>query len=163
MIDSILHPWEKVNWTKLNESSAPALLHHKFWVKGDFDELLIADEDTDKDEHPMVVDPGPAEFIEGSSRVIEVPAEVIEDPAEDDDQVDDDIDDDQVDDDVGPECHVLRIDVPSIGWSSIWVRKEYLRMYRHCVEHFEPGRHSQFMSPSLIVTGQPGIGEFFTF
>jgi hypothetical protein len=65
------------------------------------------------------------------------------------------------DDDVSPKCHVLDIGIPGFEWSKIWIRKEYIRMYKRCKDHFKPGPHNKFQSPSLVVTGQPGIGKFF--
>ena len=62
--------------------------------------------------------------------------------------------------DIGPECHILNSGIPDER-SLLWVRKEYIQMYKHCRDHFK--HHSpMFQSPSLIVTGQPGIGRCFT-
>ncbi|KAN0127599.1 hypothetical protein V8E53_014577 [Lactarius tabidus] len=66
---------------------------------------------------------------------------------------------DAEDDEVSPKCHVLDIGIPGLEWSKIWIRKEYIRMYQRCKDHFKPGLHNKFQSPSLVVTGQPGIGK----
>lgn len=62
--------------------------------------------------------------------------------------------------DIGPECHVLDFEIPHFGRSKLWVRKEYIRMYKRCKDHFKPGPY-QYQSPSLVVTGQPGIGKSY--
>ena len=121
MIDSILHPQEKANWAKLDDTDKLVQLHHKFWVQGDYDKALNVE-----DEGTTEVDGGAAE----------------------------------ADDDVGPECHILDSGIPDER-SKLWVRKEYIRMYKYCEDHFKPGPYV-FQSPALIVTGQPGIGKFFT-
>lgn len=64
------------------------------------------------------------------------------------------------DGDIGPECHVLDSGIPDER-SKFWVRKEYIRLYKRCEDHFKPDPY-MFSTPALIVTGQPGIGKFFT-
>ena len=140
MIDSILYPRHKAKWEKLDESDDLLVrLHRKFWLDGNYDASMNASElDTDyKTVEPM-------EGIEDG----EGPAEVIEGIAEDND-------------DVGPECCVLDLETPKPGFSKLWVRKEFFRMYDQCKDHFE-AHHAADQSPSVIVTGQPGIGKIFS-
>ena len=65
------------------------------------------------------------------------------------------------DDDIGPNCHVLNIGIPTLGPTKLWIRNEYVRMYKHCENHLETNRN-EFKSPAMVVTGQPGIGKCFT-
>ena len=62
------------------------------------------------------------------------------------------------DDDIGPNCHVLDIGIPTLGLTQLWIRNEYIRMYKHCEDHFETNRNES-KSPAVVVTGQPGIGK----
>ena len=50
--------------------------------------------------------------------------------------------------------------------SNVWVRKEYIRMYSRCTKHFEtnPCKRKRTLqsNPSIVITGQPGIGRYST-
>jgi hypothetical protein len=49
--------------------------------------------------------------------------------------------------------------IPDID-AKIWVRKEYIRLYDYCNEFFKS--ESANKKPiSVVITGQPGIGECF--
>ena len=63
-------------------------------------------------------------------------------------------------DDIGPNCHVLDIGIPTLGLTKLWIRNEYIRMYKHCEDHLETNRNES-KSPAVVVTGQPGIGRCF--
>ena len=63
-------------------------------------------------------------------------------------------------DDIGPNCHVLDIGIPTLGLTKLWIRNEYIRMYKHCEDHLESNRNES-KSPAVVVTGQPGIGRCF--
>ena len=75
-------------------------------------------------------------------------------PLEPEDEGDDD-------DDIGPNCHILDIGIPTLGLTKLWIRNEYIRMYKHCEDHLETNRNES-KSPAMVVTGQPGIGKCFT-
>ena len=61
------------------------------------------------------------------------------------------------DDDIGPNCHILDIGIQALGLQKVWIRNDYIRMYKYCEEHFETN-FDKAKSPAVIVTGQPGIG-----
>ncbi|KAI9429783.1 hypothetical protein H4582DRAFT_2024675, partial [Lactarius indigo] len=62
-------------------------------------------------------------------------------------------------DETGPGCHKLSICIPSI-WPELWVRKEYIRLYGYCNKYLELHR-DKHKAPSVVVTGQPGIGKSY--
>ena len=64
-------------------------------------------------------------------------------------------------DDIGPNCHILDIGMPTLGLTRLWIRNEYIRMYKHCEDHLETNRNES-KSPAMVVTGQLGIGKCFT-
>jgi hypothetical protein len=155
MIDTILYPEDKAKWEKLSsDKRVEVQLHRKFWIQGEYNELFNVEEEAAEDDKgaAMVIEDTVedakrlAEAIEGITGVVEGITRVVEDATEDDD-------------DVGPECH-LDVGISGPGRWKIWVRKEYIRMYKRCKDHLETNRHKS-QSPSLIVTGQPGIGKFF--
>jgi hypothetical protein len=145
MIDSILHPREKAKWEKLDGDEEEVQLHRKFWVQCEYNKLFKVEEEAAEDAElaAKVID-----AVEIAKCVAEVIEGVVGGAAEDDD-------------DVGPECHLLDVGISDPGRWKIWVRKEFIRMYKRCKDHLETNRQGS-QSPSLIVTGQPGIGEFFT-
>jgi len=59
-------------------------------------------------------------------------------------------------------CFSLELGIPGLRISKLWVRKDYLRIYDHCHEHCEEVRKAEHLSPSAIITGQPGVGECFS-
>jgi len=59
-------------------------------------------------------------------------------------------------------CFSLELGIPGLRISKLWVRKDYLRIYDHCNEHCEKVRKAEHLSPSAIITGQPGVGECFS-
>ena len=63
-----------------------------------------------------------------------------------------------VEDDINAGCYILDIDIPSIK-EKIWVRADYIRMFKFA-EEFYAENTSKSLSPCLVITGQPGIGEF---
>ena len=69
----------------------------------------------------------------------------------------------EVGDNVGPECPFLEFGIPAFPRPTLLVRREYIQMYKRCVDHLKPCDRApkKFKSPSLVVTGQPGIGRFF--
>jgi hypothetical protein len=91
------------------------------------------------------------------------------DAGEDGDESEEDVDidvegegDSGGDDDFMEGCYVLDIDIDGIE-GSIWVRAEYIRIFNHIAE-----LHNKLVSSirrdkksyCVILTGQPGIGEF---
>lgn len=126
-MDSIIFPHYQDGWKKLVEPDPLVQLHHKFWVKGNYNKLLNAD-----------LDEGATQAVSSATGTAE----------------------DEDDSDVGPECYVLETGIPGFQPPNIWVRREYIRVYKHCVDYFKPENTNKHTSPSLVVTGQPGIGMF---
>ncbi|KAI9438090.1 hypothetical protein H4582DRAFT_234085 [Lactarius indigo] len=62
-------------------------------------------------------------------------------------------------DETGP-GYILNLGIPRIQRSVLWVRKEYIWLYGYCDKYLESLRHEQ-TPPSVVVTGQPGIGKSY--
>lgn len=60
--------------------------------------------------------------------------------------------------DIGPRCYVLNVDIPGLE-GKIWVRADYIRIFEFA-EKFYAESSSNPKPPCLVITGQPGIGEF---
>jgi hypothetical protein len=93
-----------------------------------------------------------------------------EDASEDEDESEDDVDIDgegeeeekEDEDDFMEGCYVLDIDIDGIE-GSIWVRAEYIRIFNHIEElrnKLISSKRKDKKSYCIILTGQPGIGEF---
>ena len=117
MIDSILHRRQKAKWEKLDDMEELVQLHRKFWIQGEFANILLNPREPEDEGYGG--------------------------------------------DDIGPNCHILDIGIPTLGLTKLWIRNEYIRMYKHCEDHLETNRNES-KSPALVVTGQPGIGKCFT-
>ena len=65
------------------------------------------------------------------------------------------------DDEIGPGCHILDIGIPALGCMKLWIRKEYIRVYNYCNDYMEANWNGQ-LSPSMVIMGSPGIGQFLT-
>jgi hypothetical protein len=63
-------------------------------------------------------------------------------------------------DDIGSGCYPLDIGVETME-GKIWVRSEYIRMFTFAEELYAENKSNLVLSPCLVITGQPGIGEFF--
>jgi hypothetical protein len=75
----------------------------------------------------------------------------------------DDAGDDEADDDeIGPDCYIFDAEIPDLKRSTLWIRKEYIRLYKCCNEFLEKHRNNE-EPPSVVITGQPGIGKCRTF
>lgn len=77
-----------------------------------------------------------------------------------------DVDEDEdmgEEDEVGPGCGILDTGITALGRSKLWIRQEYLRLYKYCDDHLG-SKSSNILqeSPSVVITGQPGIGKCFT-
>ncbi len=72
---------------------------------------------------------------------------------------DEDAEEDE-EDGIGPGCYILDLGIPDIGRSKLWIRREYIRLYKYYNEYLESRRKEQ-VPPSVVITGQPGIGERF--
>ncbi|KAJ3510252.1 hypothetical protein NLJ89_g4784 [Agrocybe chaxingu] len=77
--------------------------------------------------------------------------------------LDDEADDGEVD--ILPGCYALKIGIPGFGYTSIWLRAEYIRIFNVCEEYFaeitgrQAKKDSSRRPPSFVISGQPGIGK----
>ena len=61
---------------------------------------------------------------------------------------------------VSPANFPISFDIEDLDPSGLWVREEYVLFYDYCVAYFnKPNIRSAPEPPSIIITGQPGIGE----
>jgi|SRR6266850_1847148 len=78
------------------------------------------------------------------------------------------MDDDEDQSEVGPGCFILNFDIKPFPTTKLWIRKDYIRMYDHCHQYVNDVRNSELQGevppipPSVVITGQPGIGEYFS-
>lgn len=56
----------------------------------------------------------------------------------------------------------FRLDLGHHFDSKLWVRKDYIRIYDYCVNRYEHVRNKLRKAPSVVITGQPGLGECFS-
>ena len=63
-------------------------------------------------------------------------------------------------DDIGAECFALNLGIIDIQYSKLWVRQDYIRIYDHCVKRHARPPAIEGTAPSIVITGQPGIGVF---
>ena len=61
---------------------------------------------------------------------------------------------------IGPECYVHKTEIPGFQPLNLWVRREYISMYKCCMDYFKPENTNKHKSPLLVVTGQPRIIMF---
>ena len=59
-----------------------------------------------------------------------------------------------------PGCYVLDIGVMRLGVSRLWINPDYIKIYDAIKDHYDYCTELQGRAPSVIVTGQPGTGEF---
>jgi hypothetical protein len=73
------------------------------------------------------------------------------------------VDDRNMENEMGPGCYVLDIGVDTIGCSQqIWIRQDYIRIYEHCERYYlKVANIKSPRPPSVVITGQPGIGKCF--
>ncbi|CAA7262754.1 unnamed protein product [Cyclocybe aegerita] len=64
-----------------------------------------------------------------------------------------------------PGCYALKVGIPGFGYTSIWLRAEYIRIFNVCEEYFakitgrQAKKDSSRRPPSFVISGQPGIGK----
>ena len=63
------------------------------------------------------------------------------------------------DDDVIEGCYFLEIDIEDMDFKRIWIRAEYIRIY-NALEDLHRTPAYLPVAPAVVITGQPGIGEF---
>jgi hypothetical protein len=79
--------------------------------------------------------------------------------------MDDDSDEGQGE--IGPGCFALNLGIGFFQAQSLWVRRDYLRFYDRCNLYCDSVRNSELnegpkTAPSVVITGQPGIGRCFS-
>jgi hypothetical protein len=66
---------------------------------------------------------------------------------------------------IGPNRYALDIGFEDIGCSKvIWIREDHVRIYEYCERYYEEITKSRSpRPPSVVITGQPGIGKCFSY
>ena len=122
-------PEDVPQWIRILDSESFAQLHAKFWG-ADLQEEETRWRKTQSEDGPMNVD-------------------VDNETAEEDEE-----------DETGPGCYILSLPWMRDTTKTIWIRQEYIRVYDFCEEYLKFCRNNKLQaSPSVVVTGQPGIGE----
>ena len=62
---------------------------------------------------------------------------------------------------IGPGCGILDFGIPHLKPSRHWIRKDYIRLYKYCDEYMTSSLDKD-KHPSVVITGQSGIGKHFT-
>jgi hypothetical protein len=63
--------------------------------------------------------------------------------------------------DIGPDCFMLNLDI-NFSPSKLWVRQDYIRIYDYCKKRHASGPLTTGRQRSVVLTGQPGVGEFLS-
>ena len=74
-------------------------------------------------------------------------------------EVDDgnDEEDENIGNKFGPGCYILDLGGHyGFRCSKLWIRQDYIKIYDHCERTYEAAKKT---APSVLITGQPGIGE----
>src|ERR1700722_7090551 len=133
----LLMEWESFKANPV--SSAPAEWHTGFWG------TRIADEQKSCDAQPPVSMEGSGLGNEGrdGNEITESEGVSLDD-----------------DDDLIPGCDFLYSDIETFPYRKIWIRAEYIRIY-DAIEAWYDEPSILPMAPAMVITGQPGIGEFW--
>jgi hypothetical protein len=130
------YPDDTPPWLKLSDSHPLSELHTKYWS------------------HP----------IQGNEPELQPPSEsqAISDEGQ---AMDDDSGEGQRE--IGTGCFVLDLGIESLQTQTLWVRMDYLRFYEYCNLYCNSVLDSQLghrpkTAPSVVITGQPGIGRCFS-
>ena len=60
---------------------------------------------------------------------------------------------------VGPGCFALDLEISYLQASRLWIRKDYIRIYDECKKNYDRPRSGVPKPRSVVITGQPGIGD----
>jgi DNA replication protein DnaC len=65
---------------------------------------------------------------------------------------------------VSPTNFALSFDIEDFDPSGMWIRKDYGLLYDYCTNYFnEPNVKTGDEAPSVVITGQPGVGKWHDF
>jgi hypothetical protein len=74
-----------------------------------------------------------------------------------------DKDDENTENQIGPGCYLLDVGVMDLGRSQLWIRKDYIMIYDRCEDIYNHIKYDESrIVPSVVITGQPGIGKSFS-
>ena len=148
-------------WVKVTDKEALAPFHTKFWGKSMEDEEAEwrkeprqiegpGDEDEDEGRHEgkgkgRAIDEGEDEVMDTDEDEPETDADELEGEATDEDQ------------DVIPGCYPFNVGIEDI---TVWIRADYIRVFEGLQRSFEKAMKQRGRTPSAVITGQPGVGEF---
>jgi hypothetical protein len=129
-------------------SGFSAQWHSEFWGKA-----MADDEEDWRNTQSPIASTGTVSGGSESDCMDELEGKGSDEPQEDDADDSDTDDTDSEDDDIIPGCCMLNMS--SVG--RFWIRADYIRIFdeiEHFLSHFIP----PFRPPSVVITGQPGIG-----
>ena len=70
------------------------------------------------------------------------------------------VDYDEDESDIGPGCYALDFGMEHLERSKLWIRNDYLRIYDYCNKHYDRVKSlGSGIAPSVVITGQAGVGE----
>jgi hypothetical protein len=134
-----------IEWSssRVSRDYPVAQLHAKFWGKSMDDE----EEEWRKTQPPI---PSTGSELQHEDQDID---DRMDEGADESDGTD-------RDDDVIPGCYMLHLGIDGLDISDIWIRAEYIRIFDYIEAFFNKPRNRPVRAPSVVITGQPGIGAF---
>jgi hypothetical protein len=64
--------------------------------------------------------------------------------------------------DIDAGCYGLDLGTEDLRCSKMWVRKDYIRIYDFCSRQVKEASSTPDLAPSVVITGQPGVGVFLS-
>jgi hypothetical protein len=141
----VFEQYPKSPWPRLEDLEPLSQLHTKYWgnpIQGNEPELQLPSE----------------------SQAISDEGQAMDDDLDESQAMDDDSGEGQRE--IGTGCFVLDLGNESLKTQALWVRRDYLRFYEYCNLYCNSVLDSQLghrskTAPSVVITGQPGIGRCF--
>ena len=65
------------------------------------------------------------------------------------------------DEEITPGCYALDISVMGVALSKLWIHPDYIKIYDSIKKYYNDCAKIPGRAPCAIVTGQPGVGEFW--
>lgn len=144
------------NWSKLDDDhTLLSQLHAKFWRKS----MVEEEKEWQRSNKSRAADSSDNE-VEDEDGDNDMDKD--EDEDEDDDDYDEDVND-YYDEEIGPGCYALDFGIENFERSKLWVRRDYLRIYKYCDKYHDKAKTLRGrVAPSVVITGHPGVGKCST-
>ncbi|KAI0248219.1 hypothetical protein BJV78DRAFT_1239036 [Lactifluus subvellereus] len=71
-----------------------------------------------------------------------------------------DQDDESIASEIGPGSYPLDLGIKGLEQSKLWIRQDYIRIYNYCQQFYDK-LGGDDLPPSVVITGQPGIGKTY--